>query len=197
MAGKMPPVGGEQATNMPDEQVYGTNLETTLELLKESHTTFVGPGGPYDVVPGSPLQPGIDQVLSTIEYRLYIDKVEMPLVVKFGKGTQIKFVFSNNGIAPFYYDWTTKVYVFDESGKILDTYPLSVDLRKIFPNQVYEVPFTLPVSNLGNGKYMIGLAIIDPLTGQPGVKLANENFREDLIQVAGSFEVKWLFNFQN
>jgi hypothetical protein len=191
------PVGGEQAPNMSDEQVYGTNLETTLQLLKESHTTFIGPGGPYDVETNGPLQSGVDQVLSTMGYRLYIDNVEMPRSVKFGNEIQIKFSFSNDGIAPFYYEWPTKVYLFDESGKIISTYPLQMDLRKILPGRVYEVPFTLAVKNLANGKYMIGLAIIDPLTGQPGVKLANENTRKDLIQTVGSFEVKWLFNFQN
>jgi hypothetical protein len=191
------PIGGEQAPNLSNEQLYGTNLETTLQLLKESHTTFIGPGGPYKVDVNGPLQAGLDQVLSTIGYRLYIDHAEMPLTVKFGRDMQIKFGFSNDGIAPFYYDWPTRVYLFDENGKTLSTYLLPVDLRKILPNQIYKVPFTLPVSSLENGKYMIGLAIIDPLTGQPGVKLANENTRMDLIQAVGSFEVKWLFDFQN
>lgn len=191
------PIGGEQAPNMSDEQVYGTNLETTLRLLKESHTTFVGPGGPDEVESNGPLQSGVDQVLSTMGYRLYIDNVEMPRSVKFGNEIQIKFIFSNDGIAPFYYEWPTKVYLFDDSGKTISTYPLQMDLRKILPGRVYEMPFTLPVKNLAKGKYMIGLAIIDPLTEQPGVKLANENTRKDFIQTVGSFEVKWLFNFQN
>jgi hypothetical protein len=143
------------------------------------------------------LQDGIDQVLSTIGYRLYIDKVEMPLSVKFGKDIEVKFGFSNEGIAPFYYEWPTEVYLFDESGKTISIYPMPMDLRKILPNQVYVVTFTLPVSNLENGKYMIGFAIIDPFTGLPSVKLANENTRKDLIQAVGSFEVKWLFNFPN
>jgi Domain of unknown function (DUF4832) len=191
------PIGGEQAPNMSDEQVYGTNLETTLQLLKESHTTFVGPGGGYDVEANGPLQSGIDRTMSTIGYRLYIDNVEMPRFVKFGEDIQVKFGFSNDGIAPFYYKWPTKVYLFDESGKTISIYPMQMDLRQILPGQVYVVPFMLPVKNLVNGKYMIGFAIIDPLTGQPGVKVANENTRKDLIQVVGSFEVRWLFNFQN
>jgi hypothetical protein len=191
------PIGGEQAPTLSNERVYGTNLETTLQLLKESHTTFIGPGSPYKVDANSPLQAGIDQVLSTIGYRLYVDNVEMPLTVKFGKDIQIKLGFSNDGIAPFYYEWPARVYLFDESGKTLSAYPLTMDLRKILPGQVYEEPFTLPVTNLENGKYTIGVSIIDPLTGQPGVKLANENTRNDLIQTVGSFEVKRLFNFQN
>jgi len=190
---KNAPIGGEQAPTLTNEDLYATNLETTLRLFKDSHTTFIGPGGPYNVEVGGPLQAGIDQALSTIGYKLYIQKVDMPLVVKFGREMQIKLGFSNNGIAPFYYDWPTTIFLFDENGKELATYPLSMDVRKIFPNNINEVPFTLPINALENGKYSIGFAIIDPLTGKPGVKLANESSRQDLIQIVGTFEINWLF----
>jgi hypothetical protein len=192
---KKAPIGGEQAPNMSNEEVYAANLETTLFLLEESHTTFIGPGGPYEVDVSGPQQAGIDQVLSTIGYRLYIEKAEMPIVVKFGKDMPIKFDFSNAGIAPFYYDWPVKIYLFDENGKIIGTYPLQMDLRKILPDQAYQVSFTLPVGSQENGKYSIGIAIIDPRTGKPGVKLANESVRQDLIQEVGTFEVNWLINW--
>jgi hypothetical protein len=48
----------------------------------------------------------------------------------------------------------------------------------------------MPVGNLKDGIYSIDIAIIDPLTGQPGLKFANENTRQDLIQYVGSFEEK-------
>lgn len=190
------PIGGEQAPTMTDEEIYGAHLDTTLQLLKESHTTFIGPGGPYKVEPNSALQAGIDQVLSTIGYRLYIAKAELPLVVKFGKIVQLKFGFSNAGIAPFYYNWPARVYLFDESGKTINTYPLEMDLRKILPGQIYEASMPLSVSSLVNGKYLVGFAIIDPLTDKPGVRLANEGSRQDLIQMVGTFEVNWLFDLQ-
>ncbi|MCX6060104.1 MAG: DUF4832 domain-containing protein [Chloroflexi bacterium] len=184
------PIGGEQAPTMSFEEVYGTNLETTLMLLIDSHATFIGPGGPYKVETTSPLQDGIDQVLSTIGYRLYIENVEMPFVVMSMEDIHIRFVFSNGGIAPFYYEWPTSVYIFNENGETIGTYPLSMDIRKVLPGKLYEFPFTMSVGTLENGKYFVGFAIIDPLTGRPGVKLANENIRDDLIQEIGSFEVK-------
>jgi len=190
------PVGGEQAPPLSDEDVYSTTLSTTLSLLKASHTTFIGPGGPYRIPLNSPLQVGVDQVLSTIGYRIYIEKAELPLSIRFGWEAQVKLSFSNSGIAPFYYNWPTQIYVFDENGETLGVYPLEMDLRKILPGQVYGVSFVIPVDALSNGKYSIGFAIIDPLTGKPGVKLANGSSRQDLIQGVGTFEVNWLFNFQ-
>ncbi len=192
---KRAPIGGEQASDISNEQMYSADLATTLRLLRESHTTFIGPGGPYKVEAEGPLQDGIDQVLSTIGYRLYVDSVEMPLSVRFGKEIRIKFSFSNDGIAPFYYRWPTVVYLFDENGKTVTTHPLDMDLRKILPGHIYTIPFVLPVNSLENGRYTIGFAILDPMTGLPGVKLANESARNDLIMEMGTFEVNRLFNF--
>jgi hypothetical protein len=187
------PVGGEQAPDISNEQMYGVELETTLQLLRRSHTTFIGPGGPYEIKIGGALQSGIDQVLTTIGYRLYIHHVEMPLSVRFGDEAQIKFSFSNDGIAPFYYDWPAMVYLFGESGEIVGSYPLEMDLRKILPNQIYATELLLPIGDLENGKYTVGFAIIDPLTGLPGVKLANESSRDDLIVEVGTFEIDRIF----
>ena len=189
------PIGGEQATNMTSDELYGADLTTTIQLLKQSHTTFIGPGGPFNVELNGPLQAGINQVLSTIGYRLYIYRTEIPFYVKFGNKMPIKFDFKNDGIAPFYYAWPTRLYLYDESGKTIASYPLQMDLRKILPGQVYEVPFDLPVGDLVNGKYKLGFAILDPLTNRPGVKLANETQRDDMIFEVGSFEVSWLFDF--
>lgn len=192
---ELAPIGGEQTSVVSDEVMYGSDLETTLNLLKQSHTTFIGPGGPYDVISGGPLQDGIDTVLSTIGYRLYISRVELPDVVRFQDSVDIGIDFYNSGIAPFYYPWNVNLYLFNESDTIINTYPLPVDIRKIVPGQAYPVSFTLPVNGLASGKYTLGLAVIDPLTGAPGVRFANKNERDDLIQEIGSFQVDWLLEF--
>lgn len=188
------PIGGEQSPILSYEHVYLDNLETTLQLIKESHTTFIGPFGPYRAEYNGHLQDGINQVLSVLGYRLYIDRVETLKIVQFEKTIGVKLDFSNQGIAPFYYNWEVVLYLFDENGNKLQTYQLPLDLRDILPNQTKRVYFNLPVENLDNGKYKIGVAILDSITGQPSVKLANENSRNDLIQEVAAFEVKWLFN---
>ncbi len=188
------PIGGEQAPNMSNEQIYGTDLEQTIQLLKKSHTSFIGPGSPYDVPNGGPFQAGIDQVLTIIGYRIYIDHVQMPRWVLYGNNINIKFTFSNSGIAPMYYNWPSKVTLFDEKGNTITTYQPQMDLRKVLPGIFFDVTFNMPVGDLKNGTYSIGIAIIDPINGQPGVKFANENIRIDLIQYIGSFEIKRLFN---
>lgn len=187
---KIAPIGGEQTPTLTNEEIYGIHLEQTLQLLKKSHTTFIGPGSPYKVKYGSRLQSGIDQVLATIGYRLYIDHVQMPRWIHYGKDINIRFSFSNNGIAPFYYNWSSQLYLLDEKGNILATHPFEIDFRNVLPGDLFNVASKMPLGDLKNGIYSIGIAIIDPITGEPSVKFANQNARQDLIQYIGSFEVK-------
>lgn len=184
------PIGGEQASGLSNEQVYGADLEQTIELLQRSHTTFVGPNGPYKVEYGSSLQPGVDRALAAIGYRLYLAGVELPRRVHFGKNVHIQLTFANDGIAPMYYNWPVQVYVWDEKGNFIESLLLQMDLRQVLPGKPLEVAVDLPAGQLGNGTYSLGIAILDPLTRQPAVRLANQSSRPDLIQVLGSFEVK-------
>lgn len=142
------------------------------------------------------MQAGVDQALSTIGYRIYIEKAELPLFVKFRREIQVTLYFSNAGIASFYYNWPTRIYLYDEHGEAIGSYSLEMDIRKILPGQVYDVSLAIPVDALASGRYSLGFAILDPLTGKPGVKLANESARQDLIQEVGTFEVDWLFDYK-
>lgn len=189
------PVGGEQTSALSNEQVYRVDLEQTLYLLRASHASFIGPGGPYDVEYGGPLQNGLDQVMATIGYRIYLAQVRMPRRVVSGKDMEIRLTFSNNGIAPMYYNWPTRLYLLDRNGSTISSHETKIDLKSILPAQFYDVAIQMPLGNLEKGTYSIGIAIIDPMTGQPAVRFANENTRQDLIQYVGSFEVRNLFDW--
>jgi hypothetical protein len=191
---KNAPVGGEQAPTLSNEQVYGTNLEQTLQLLRESHTTFIGPGGPYKLQSAGPLQPGLDQVMATIGYRLFVNNTRMPRWVHYGNHLTIRCTFSNNGIAPIYYNWPTYFYVFNADADVVAAVPAEIDLRQVLPGRLEDFDVRLPIGGLGNGTYSIGVAILDPITDQPAVRFANESTRKDIILELGSFEVRKLLH---
>ncbi len=187
---KVAPIGGEQSTSLQIEDVYGRNLDLTLQLLTNSHTTFIGPGGPLESKEAEVFQDQINRVLSTIGYRLYVDKMQMPTSVRICNYLKGSIAFGNKGIAPIYYNWPTKLYLFDENQTMLSSYPLEVDLRKILPGDRHKVSFSLPLNQFRDGRYTLGIAIVDPNTNQPAVKFAMRNSRHDLIFALGSFEIK-------
>jgi hypothetical protein len=191
-AWQLAPIGGEQAPSVSNAEAYNDNLVQTINLLRNSHTTFIGPGGPYDLERKGVLQIGIDQVLENIGYRIVIEQTQMPKRIRFGNHAQVTMTFSNQGIAPFYYNWPIKMYLFDESKTFVYDYPLEMDLQLVLPGTRYDITVNFPLNRLVNGLYTIGFAIIDPISNQPAVKLAIENSREDLIYELGSFKLTGL-----
>ncbi len=187
------PIGGEQTSSMDPNQIYGEFLSATIDLLQRSHTTFIGPNGAYNIKAGSELQPGIDRILATIGYRLYIPDARIPDRIMFGKTIPLQFTFANSGIAPFYYNWTITGYVFDMENILVDTFPIDVDLRTILPGNAITISAELPVDNLTNGTYQLGVAILDPHSNIPAVVFSMPNNRDDKIQLLGSFQVHRLF----
>lgn len=187
------PIGGEQTSSMDPNQIYGEFLSATIDLLQRSHTTFIGPNGAYKIKAGSELQPGIDRILATIGYRLYIPDARIPDRIMFGKTIPLGFTFANSGIAPFYYNWTITGYVFDMENILIDTFPIDVDLRTILPGNAITISAELPVDNLTNGTYQLGVAILDPHSNIPAVVFSMPNNRDDKIQLLGSFQVNRLF----
>lgn len=187
------PIGGEQTQSMSDAEIYDQHLSQTIALLKASHATFVGPSGPYDIPKGNPLQEGIDRVLSTLGYRLLVYKAFMPKVIYWGKHVTVRLVFSNKGIAPFYYNWPAEVVVMDEKQRMVAAQVIDMDIREVLPGVPFRVKVRLPIEFLEDSTYTIGVAIIDPLTQQPSVQWAAQPQRVEFIQELGSIKIKRFF----
>lgn len=190
---KIAPIGGEQTGSLTEEELYQTDLDTTIELLRQSHASFIGPRGPYELALDNPLQPGVDAVSETLGYRLWVSEAALPKKVLFGRGIQIKLVMENNGIAPFYQKWPIKVYILNENGVTCLQQDLEFDIRQVLPGNKRDHNFTLPTQNLLNGTYTIALAIIDPLSGKPAVQFAQLSNQPDRRLVLGSFQLQRLF----
>lgn len=187
------PVGGEQASSLLNENLYGTSLDSTLRLVEQSHMTFIGPNAPYSIDPHSALQVGINQVLERLGYRIYIQQAQLPRRLFHERRMRLTLHFANDGAAPMYYNWPVQLVLFDDAGAVRKTYRPKMDLRQILPGASYRVSFVLPIGRLEEGLYTLGFAILDPHTGQPAVRLAMPNPRGDLIQEIGHFEVWELF----
>jgi hypothetical protein len=197
---KSAPIGGEQTTSMSNEEIYRENLLQTIQLLENSHTTFIGPGGPFKPEDAKSYQQQIDQVLAVIGYRYYLERVSMPSIVRICNSFEGTITFGNNGIAPIYYNWPTYLYIFDENQILKISFPLDVDLPRILPGLEEEIRIDLPIDKIANGIYTLGIAIVDPITNQPAVRFGMTNNRTDLVFEMGSFEVHrtdfgdWLSN---
>jgi hypothetical protein len=114
----------------------------------------------------------------------------MPHRVYFGNTLTVRCSLSNHGIAPIYYNWPTYFYLFNENAEIVVAVQAEIDLRQVLPGTPSRFQIRLPLEDLENGTYSVGMAILDPLTKRPAIRFANENPRKDLIQELGSFKLQ-------
>jgi hypothetical protein len=189
------PIGGEQTVFLSDEELYKDSLTQTLDLLRTSHTSFIGPGGPYDILPGSALQAGLDQVHVNLGYRFFVSELKMPARAFIGRSVRGTVIIDNIGNAPMYYPWPLRFYLIDDTGEFQAIVEKDESMMGVLPGQSRSFNFSLPVGHLENGVYSVGVSIVDPLTDQPVVRFAMDNVRNDRIQILRELEVPSIFNY--
>lgn len=171
---KTAPVGGEFTSSTSMEEMLETNLSQTVELIRESHVTFLGPN-----IAVSKYPEGYQTVLKNMGYRLWIS--EAVLSHRFG-GTKLELTWENDGVAPFYKNWPVWVLVTDEDGNMVEEKEVKMELSSILPGETIQTEIYLDTKNLSElaGKqYHVSVGIVDPMTEKANVRLAmTANYEE-------------------
>lgn len=164
---KTAPVGGELTSSFSMEDLLETNLDQTATLIRESHTTFLGP----HVANNQYLQ-GYHTVLKSMGYRLRISEAVLSNKLK---GTKLSMTWANDGTAPFYKDWPVWVYVTDENGDTIEKKQVEMKLSSILPGESVKTEICLETKklvDLAGKQYNIRIGIEDPMTGKENLRLA-------------------------
>lgn len=162
------PVGGEFTSSIPMKTMLRSQLSQTVELVQQSHMSFLGPKVAEETYRG-----GYNAVLKNLGYRLRV--TQLTLTPGPG-GTTVTLMIRNDGNAPFYWDWSTNLYLEDAAGNTLRTLPLGLSLPELLPGQEQTVSVTLEGVRLSlsgkNGGQRLTLGIVDPMTGRDAVRFA-------------------------
>jgi hypothetical protein len=122
-------------------------------------------------------KPLVDEWLKKMGYRFVLRKFTYPELVRPNGQLLVKTWWENKGVAPIY-----KKYVFAirlKNAKRTDVFATSADMCGWLPGDiVFEEKLYLPY-DMPEGEYQLEIAIIDPVTFKPRVKLANEGMNKD------------------
>lgn len=164
---KTAPSGGEFTSSVSMEQMLVTDLEQTVELVRKSHTTFLGPK-----YADSQYKDGYDKVLLNMGYRLWISEAAWK---REGQEDCLCLTWNNDGVAPFYKKWPVYLYLEDPSGNTVEKTEINMLLSSVLPDTqlitrtVFE---TRDIPALLKEGYALSVGIEDPMTEKPGVRLA-------------------------
>ena len=121
-------------------------------------------------------------------YRFILRRLEYPKEVQPGAMMPIHMWFLNAGVAPVYRDFILAVELASANEKAVINTPANV--RKWLPGDaVFDGTLFVP-ETLTPGEYHFRVGLLDPRTGQPAIKLANEGLQPDGWYDLGSIQVQ-------
>ncbi len=103
-------------------------------------------------------------------YRFILRRLEYPRVVKAGQMMPLHMWWFNAGVAPIYREYTLALRFYSPNGS--EQIPLSTNVKKWLPGDaVFDGSAHIP-GTLRAGTYRLQLALLDPRTQRPGIRLA-------------------------
>ena len=166
---KTAPSGGEFTSSLSMEEMLDTNLSGTVEMIREAHTTFLGPK-----IPDENYVDGYKEVLKNMGYRLWISMAELKNTAK---GSRLKLTWENSGVAPMYKEWPVYVYIEDESSKLVEKSRISIKISSLLPGEKATTLTALETERMNSlleKGYRLSVGIEDPMTELPCVRFAME-----------------------
>ncbi len=167
------PVGGGMTDSIPMDSLLMENLSDTLDQIRSSHLSYIGPACPDADQQQSN---GSDMILRNVGYCLYLSRLQT--TVDFLDDTlQIHFTFNNIGAAPMYRDWPVKMYIYNKK-KCICEQNLDLRLSELLPDKEITVTGSVPYSRDLLDGYAVGIAITSP-DGSEFITLAQKGVLPD------------------
>jgi len=187
---KYGPSGGEFAEGNAKKYVSKNRIDHTLEQIKNSHISWIGPCSAVDIPYESKYKENIQKVQGILGYKFWVERMEISKTITTGKEFDMTINWKNSGIAPFYYDWPIEFSLVDSKSVIKEKFKSKLDIKNILPGSLEFTDRFILKNKLSPGRYNVYVAIIDPGTGEPGVKFAMGDERADLRYKLGYIDLE-------
>lgn len=183
------PSGGEFSPRQEDGWYFSEGqFSTTLALLEQSHTTFLGPNAPaYGELSGTE-EENLRTLLAEMGYTLGVRNCTV-WRVPFSSTLQAELTWENTGLAPLYADWPIALELRDETGRSVWSGQASAPFSEWAPGR-HTITLSLKGAGaLPHGGYTLWAGIVDPLTGVPGVALQTETANDGALYRIATFSL--------
>lgn len=177
------PIGGEFTSSLNDEFMLKTNLNSTLEQLKRSHQSFIGPKILTNMSSYSQYESSLNEILKNLGHRLYVSSFELK---EKDSIVNVSMVFNNDGIAPIYTDVDVVLHIYDEHNEIL-TKNINeyIDIGSVTSSNTID--FTINNIFMREKEYKVGISLDDPVSNKPIIEMAMNDEISDMVYLIGNF----------
>lgn len=180
---KKNPVGGEFTSSLSDNFMLKENIDKTIEQLKKSHQSFIGPKVIKDMSLYSNYEESLNKILKILGHRLYVSNMRLKVS---NNVIDVDITFNNDGIAPIYDDVDVILHIYDENNEI---YTKNINEYIDINSVITDLNGKFTINNMfskGN-KYKIGISLDDSVSNKPVIEMAMNDTIDDKIYLIGEF----------
>ena len=187
-AWKTQPIGGEFASSQSDSYYLHDNLSVTLEMLRASHQTFIGPKiivNETSVDYSSASQ----AILTTIGYRFFVSEA---IVDASGEDMiLVSIALENEGIAPIYNDYAFQITLWDDEENVVWVSELGdIQIEQLLPNESQTGTIKINREDLDDDTFYTLTASIVNAKGEPFIPMAMQNEIAANEYIIGQFRIR-------
>lgn len=185
--------GGEFAEGNVRKFIGDEVAAETLRLIRESHSSLIGPCSPTDLLEDDPdghaYDVNLDAMRRQMGYQLSVESLTFINHAKAGENLNLEITWLNRGISPFYYPWPGELSLVEQGGKTVFTQLMKVNVHKLLPGRTVTKELLELPKDLGQGSYTLVLAILDMDSGKPALPLNMERLGDEFRYPLYQFEI--------
>ncbi|MGB7549122.1 MAG: DUF4832 domain-containing protein [Terracidiphilus sp.] len=121
-------------------------------------------------------------------YRFILRRLEYPTHITLGSMMPVHMWWFNAGVAPIYQEYKLAVQLQSQDNQAVIQVP--ADVTKWLPGDSVVDESLYISSSLAPGKYRVRISLVDPVTGEPAIRLAIQGRQPDGWYDLGSIEVE-------
>lgn len=168
------PVGGGMTGTADMEDLLMDSLSETLDQIRNSHISFIGPACPDAAQQQTN---GSEMILRNVGYCIYLSRLQTT-VDFIDDELDLHFTFENIGRAPMYWDWPVTMYIYDPKGNCTMEQTLDLKLSDLLPDRELTVTGSIPYSQSLLRGFRVGISIKSP-DGSRYITLAQKGVLPD------------------
>lgn len=164
------PISGESP--LPSQKrAWSTHWESVMTVIRDYHFSFLGPAGGHEYHGN---QGKLNAMKRLLGYNYHIVRVDWPASHFVNSPIPVVIALTNSGAAPCYHPFRLEFALCLSNGTPVARFALTNNLRDLVPGALREWPVLLPPTNIPPGRYSLRVGILDPRTGEPGVRIQSE-----------------------
>jgi hypothetical protein len=170
------PIGGEIRPEVWgqifDAKPTHKQAQDFAKCVQQTHASWLMDSGMFNKKQSADRVQRATEAVQRMGYDFYVQSARIDQTD--AQHVEVELQVLNQGVAPFYYDWSMELAVLSSTGSLLKTYPVDWKLTTIAPSTTPAIMKTaIPMQDLSDPAAKLALRVVNPLPKGKPLRFAN------------------------